>query len=98
MTEHNDHQYREEDFSVILVNHNSKNPRVRALALLLDELEYPSRDLRLGAQVLECRRELEEVVAWLRAEVEREVRLAALFEDLEGSDGKPSCDGDGNDL
>jgi hypothetical protein len=98
MTEHNDRQYREEDFSVILVNHNSKNPRVRALALLLDELEYPNRDLRLSAQVLNCKKELEEVVAWLRAEVEREAQLEVLFEDPHSDDGLPSCDGDGNDL
>jgi hypothetical protein len=91
-------QRYEEDHSVILVNHNSPNPRVRALALLLDELEYPNRDLRLGAQVLECRRELESVMAWLRAEVEHEVRMEALFEDLGTDDGLPSCDGDGKDL
>jgi hypothetical protein len=65
---------------------NDKNPRVRALALLLDELEYPNRDLRLSAQVFNCKRELEEVLAWLRAEVEREVRLEALFEDLGADD------------
>jgi hypothetical protein len=91
-------QRYEEDHSVILVNHNSPNPRVRALALLLDELEYPNRDLRLGAQVLECRRELESVMAWLRAEVEHEVRMEALFEDLGTDDGLPSCDSDGKDL
>jgi hypothetical protein len=34
--------------------------------------------------VLECRRELESVMAWLRAEVEHELRLEALFEDLNG--------------
>ncbi len=79
-------QRYEEDHSAILVNHSSPNPRVRALALLLDELEYPNRDLRLGAQVLECRRELESVMAWLRAEVEHEVRLESLLEDL-GTDG-----------
>ncbi len=75
-------QRDEEDYTTVCTDHNSPNPRVRALALVLDELEYPNRDLRLGAQVLDCRRELEEVVAWLRAEVEREVRLAALFEGL----------------
>jgi hypothetical protein len=91
-------QRDEEDYTAVCTDLNSPNPRVRALALLLDELEYPNRDLRLGAQVLECRRELESVMAWLRAEVEHEVRLEALFEDLGTDDGLPSCDSDGKDL
>jgi hypothetical protein len=82
MTEHNTRVDREEDFSIIRADHNSKDPRVRALAIVLDELEYPNRDLRLAAQVLDCKRELEEVVAWLRAEVFREAQLAALFDEL----------------
>jgi hypothetical protein len=80
------------------VDVNSTNPRVRALALLLDELEYPNRDLRLSAQVFNCKRELEEVVAWLRAEVHRELQLTALFEDLHSDDGLPSCDNEEEDL
>jgi hypothetical protein len=81
MTDYNDRQYREEDHSVILINHNSKNPRVRALAIVLDEFEYPNRDLRLAAQVLQCRKALEDVLAWLRAEVEKEIQLETMFDD-----------------
>ena len=86
MTEYNTRKYREEDFSVIRADLNSKNPRVRALAIVLDELEYPNRDLRLAAQVLDCKRELEEIVAWLRAEVFREAQITALFDDLHSDD------------
>jgi hypothetical protein len=86
MTEYTNRQYREEDFSVIRADHNSKNPRVRALAIVLDELEYPNRDMRLAAQVLDCKRELEEVVAWLRAEVFREAQITGLFDDLHSDD------------
>ena len=86
MNDYNSRVHREEDHSVILVNHNSQNPRVRALAIVLDELEYPNRDLRLAAQVLDCKRELEEVVTWLRAEVFREAQITALFDDLHSDD------------
>ena len=81
MTEYNTRVDREEDFSVIRADHNSKDPRVRALAIVLDELEYPNRDLRLAAQVLDCKRELEGVIAWLRAEVEKEIQLETMFND-----------------
>lgn len=60
--------------------------RVRALRILLDEFEYPNRDLRLAAQVLQCRRELEEVLAWLRAEVAHEITLTTMFDDLHSDD------------
>jgi hypothetical protein len=81
MTESNNRQYREEDFSVVRADHNSENPRVRALAIVLDELEYPNRDLRLAAQALQCRRELEVVLAWLRLEVAKEIKLETMFDD-----------------
>ena len=91
-------QREDEDYTIIRADFSSANPRVRALALVLDELEYPNRDLRLGAQVLNCKREMEEVVAWLRAEVRREAQVTALLDDLHSDDGLPSCDSDGNDL
>ena len=78
MTENN-RQYREEDFSRIVPELNDPNPRVRALKIVLDELEYPNRDMRLAAQVLLCKPDLEAVCEWLRAEVEKEIRLETMF-------------------
>jgi hypothetical protein len=57
-----------------------EKPRVRALKIILDEFEYPSRDLRLAAQVFNCKREIEEVMAWLRAEVEKEISIETMFD------------------
>jgi hypothetical protein len=81
MTDYNTRVDREEDFSEIIPEFNDPNPRVRALRIMLDEFEYPNRDLRLAAQVLECRRALEEILAWLRAEVEKEIQLETMFDD-----------------
>ena len=80
MTENN-RQYREEDFSRIVPEFNDPNPRVRALKIVLDELEYPNRDMRLAAQVLLCKPDLEAVCEWLRAEVEKEILLETMFTD-----------------
>ncbi len=63
------------------MNFNHEKPRVRALKIMLDEFEYPSRDLRLAAQVFNCKREIEGVMAWLRAEVEKEIQLETMFDD-----------------
>ncbi len=71
--------FREEDHSVIVPHFNDPNPRVRALKIMLDEFEYPSRDVRLAAQALQCRREVETVLEWLRAEVEKEIQLETMF-------------------
>ena len=57
-----------------------EKPRVRALKIMLDEFEYPSRDLRLAAQVFNCKREIEEIMAWLRSEVEKEIQLETMFD------------------
>jgi hypothetical protein len=81
MIDCNNRQYREEDFSVIVPELNDSNPRVRALRILLDEFEYPNRDLRLAAQVLQCRKALEDILAWLRAEIEKEIQLETMFDD-----------------
>jgi hypothetical protein len=48
---------------------------------MLDEFEYPSRDIRLASQALQCRREVETVLEWLRAEVEKEIQLETMFDD-----------------
>ncbi len=80
MTENN-RQYREEDFSRVVPEFNDPNPRVRALKIVLDELEYPNRDMRLAAQVLLCKPDLESVCEWLRAEVEKEIKLETMFDD-----------------
>jgi hypothetical protein len=60
---------------------NDPSPRVRALKIMLDEFEYPSRDIRLASQALQCRREVETVLEWLRAEVEKEIQLETMFDD-----------------
>jgi len=72
--------FREEDHSVINAHLNDPNPRVRALKIMLDEFEYPSRDVRLAAQALQCPREVETVLGWLRAEVEKEIQLETMFD------------------
>jgi hypothetical protein len=51
------------------------------LAIVLDEFEYPNRDLRLAAQVLQCGKALEDILAWLRAEIEKEIQLETMFDD-----------------
>jgi hypothetical protein len=56
-------------------------PRVRALKLMLDELEYPSRDLRIAAQVLNCKEELNSICQWLHREVERMIETETMFDD-----------------
>ena len=82
MTDYNSRVDREGDFSRIVPEFNDPDPRVRALKIVLDELEYPNRDMRLAAQVLLCKPELEAVCEWLRAELEKEIRLQTLFDDL----------------
>jgi hypothetical protein len=57
-----------------------EKPRVRALKIMLDEFEYPSRDLRLAAQVFNCKTEINAVIEWLRAEVEKEISIETMFE------------------
>ena len=63
------------------MNFQHERPRVRALKIMLDEFEYPSRDLRLAAQVFNCKREIADVIEWLRAEVEKEISIEAMFDD-----------------
>jgi hypothetical protein len=58
-----------------------KSPRVRALKIMLDEFEYPNRELRLAAQALQCKPELEGVVQWLRFEVKKAIQLETMFDD-----------------
>ena len=58
----------------------TESKRVRALKLMLEELEYPSRDLRLSAQVMDCKSEMYAVCEWLRREVEREIEIETMFD------------------
>jgi hypothetical protein len=53
---------------------------VKALKLMLEELEYPSRDLRLSAQVEDCKDEIMQVCKWLSKEVEREIAIQTMFD------------------
>lgn len=55
-------------------------PYLRALRLVRDELDYPSRDLRLSAQVAGCKEEMYAVCEWLRLEVEKAIDLETMFE------------------
>ena len=47
---------------------------------MLDELEYPSRDLRLTAQVMDCKDEVLAICEWLKREVERELEIETMFD------------------
>jgi hypothetical protein len=51
---------------------------------MLDELECPDRDLRISAVALQCRKELEGILEWLRAEVASEIEIETMFDDRAG--------------
>jgi hypothetical protein len=53
---------------------------------MLDELEYPSRDLRIAAQVLNCRSEIESICRWLHREVEKAIETETMFDDVRESE------------
>jgi len=65
------------------------NKRLIALRLMLEELEIPSRDLRISAQCMDCKEELYTICEWLRKEVEHEIEIETLFDgmDLSWMDG-----------
>ncbi len=65
----------------------TENKRLIALRLMLDELEYPSRELRLSAQSMSCKPEMNAICQWLRREVEREIELETMF--IEGDELPP---------
>ena len=78
-----DRRYREQDagsFMETVPELNNPSPRVRALRIMLDELEYPSRNLRLAAQVLDCKEELSCVIQWLYREVKRAIEIETMFD------------------
>jgi hypothetical protein len=56
---------------------------------MLEELEIPSRDLRISAQCMDCKEELYTICEWLRKEVEHEIEIETLFDgmDLSWMDG-----------
>ena len=58
----------------------TENKRLIALRLVLDELEHPSRELRLTAQAMDCKSEMYVICEWLRREVEREIAIETMFE------------------
>jgi hypothetical protein len=60
----------------------SNQKYVQALKLMLEELEYPNRDLRITAQVLDCKDEIFTVCEWLRREVEREIEVNTMFDEV----------------
>jgi hypothetical protein len=60
----------------------SNRKYVQALKLMLEELEYPNRDLRITAQVLDCKDEIFTVCEWLRREVEREIEVNTMFDEV----------------
>lgn len=61
----------------------TESKRVKALRLVLDDLEYPNRELKLMAQVEDCKEELLQVCQWLRREVEREMDMETMFDGLD---------------
>ena len=61
----------------------TESKRVKALRLVLDDLEYPNRELKLMAQVEDCTEELLQVCQWLRREVEREMDMETMFDGLD---------------
>ena len=61
----------------------TESNRVKALRLMLDDLEYPNRELKLIAQAEDCTEELLQVCQWLRREVEGEIELETLFEGID---------------
>ena len=61
----------------------TESKRVKALRLVLDDLEYPNRELKLTAQVEDCTEETLQVCQWLRREVEREIELETLFDGID---------------
>ena len=65
------------------------NKRLIALRLMLEELEIPSRDLRISAQCMDCKEELYTICEWLRKEIEHEIEIETLFDgmDLSWIDG-----------
>jgi hypothetical protein len=78
-----------------------KSAYLRALELMFEELEYPSRDLRLSAQVMNCKSEIHQVCKWLAAEVQAAMFAETMFDEecnLTDIDGKPSCDNEGEGL
>jgi len=60
----------------------TESKRVKALRLVLDDLECPNRELKLIAQVEDCTEELLQVCQWLRREVEREMEIETMFDGL----------------
>ena len=54
---------------------------VQALRLVLEELESPSRDLRIAAQVFDCKTEMYAICEWLSKEVRREIDLSTMFDE-----------------
>jgi len=67
----------------------TESKRVTALRLLLDDLEYPNRELKLMALVEDCTEEVAQVCLWLRREVERELEMETLFDGLDIEIRKP---------
>ncbi len=65
----------------------TENKRLIALRLVLDELEHPSRELRLTAQAMDCKSEMDAICQWLRREVERDIELETMF--IEGDELPP---------
>ena len=57
-----------------------KSAYLRALEIMFDELEYPNRDLRLAAQVMNCKAEINSICKWLAAEVQAAIFAETMFD------------------
>jgi hypothetical protein len=53
---------------------------LEALRLVLDELQYPSRELRIAAICADCEQEMRYICSWLSKEVQKEIDLTTMFD------------------
>ena len=61
-----------------------KRKYLKALQLVREELEHPSRDLRLSAQVFDCKEEMYTICRWLTAEIDEAIEMETMFDGEEG--------------
>jgi hypothetical protein len=60
----------------------SESRRIKALKLMLEEMNYPNRDLRLSSQVMDCKAEMYAICEWLKREIEREIDIETMFDEV----------------
>ena len=58
----------------------SNTKYLEALRLVLDGLQYPSRELRIAATCSGCEQEMRYICEWLSKEVQKEIDLTTMFD------------------